>query len=93
MKPKFSLRLQMKRPVRANNKAEGEVARKFTNATDEQLAEAVQYCLDHNVRGHKALRTGSFPLIKDRETIGCKNQNRLQNFLYHFSTVHTHIIN
>ena len=50
------------------NKAEAAV-RKFTDNKNEQLREAVEYCLVNNVRGHAALSTGRFNLIKDRETI------------------------
>lgn len=67
--PRFKtskLRMDDVRPTRANNKAEAIVGRKFTNAKNQQLREAVQYCLDNNIRGHTALKTGKFHLIKDR---------------------------
>ena len=68
MKPKFELKLKL-RSSNSKSKAEATVARKMKVNKDRQLKEAVQYCLDNNVRGHSALKTGRFHLIKDRETI------------------------
>lgn len=33
------------------------MARKFTNEINQQLEEAVQYCMGNNVREYKALQT------------------------------------
>ena len=35
----------------------------------EQLAEAVEYCLEHNCKGYAAIKSGRFPSIKDPRTI------------------------
>ena len=36
---------------------------------ENQLKEAVQYCVEKNCRGYSAVKSGLFPLIKDRRTI------------------------
>ena len=70
MKPQFKLRVSS-RPIRGNpsTKAEAEVIRKSVSDKNEQLAEAVAWYKENNARGQAALRTGQFPLVKDRETI------------------------
>ena len=45
------------------------MGRKFTDAKNKQIEEAVKYCIDNGVRGYRALKTGLFPLVKDRETL------------------------
>ena len=45
------------------------MARKRINAKTEQLKAAVAWCIENGARGYAALKTGQFPLIKDRETI------------------------
>ena len=72
MKPKFSFRVRMRRPSNPNNKAESVIAKQHTNAKNEQIETAVKYCLENKVRGTLALKTGNFPLIKNRETINCR---------------------
>ena len=72
------LRVDDVRPTRANNKAEAIVGRKYTNAKNQQLRETVQYCFDNNVRGHTALKTGKFHLIKDRETINRRLDGKIK---------------
>ena len=71
MRPKFNLRVNAShRNIRVpNNKAEATILRRNTNNKELQLQEAVEWCLQYNARGYKALKTGMFPLIKDRETI------------------------
>ena len=71
MKPKFNLREKLRCTLKfkPNNKIESVLARKHTNEKNEQIEDAVQYCLENKVRGHVALKSGYFPLIKDRETI------------------------
>ena len=71
MKPKFLMRIQQRRSPRSNpsTKADAVVARKRTNAKAEQLKAAVAWCAENGARGYAALKTGQFPLIKDRETI------------------------
>ena len=68
-KKTYKMKVQLLVSANPGNKAEAAVRRKYTNNKDEQLREAVQYCLQNNVRGHAALKTGRFNLIKDRETI------------------------
>ena len=74
MKPNgsnFKIRLQLRSQKcrTPTSKAEGIVARKSINQKNKQLEEAVAWCKERNVRGCAALKTGLFPLIKDRETI------------------------
>ena len=45
---------------------------------NEQLEEAVQYCIANGVRGHTALKTGRFHLIKDRETINGRLDGKIK---------------
>ena len=68
----------MLQSMHANSKTEAAMARRFTNAKNDQLQAAVQYCKDNNVRGHKALQTGQFPLIKDRETINRRLDGKIK---------------
>ena len=80
MKPQFNLRVSS-RPIRGNpsTKAEAEVIRKSVSDKSEQLAEAVAWCKENNARGQAALRTGQFPLVKDRETINRRLDNKIIN--------------
>ena len=72
MKPKFQLRIQKLQSVQSKSKAEAGIGRKYTDAKNRQIGEAVKYCIDNNVRGYKALKTGLLPLIKDTETINSR---------------------
>ena len=67
MKPKYKLRPQSLHSVKASNKCEAILSRRFTNTKNQQISDAVKYCLDNGVRGRAAFKTGNFPLIKDRE--------------------------
>lgn len=58
MNPKFLL--QMRCLVCKSNKTEAAMARKFNNKINQQLEEAVQYCMGNNVREYKALQTAFF---------------------------------
>ena len=71
MKPTFALRIRQRKSPRTNpsTKSDAVVIRKRTNMKNEQLEAAVAWCVDNGARGHAALKTGLFPLIKDRETI------------------------
>ena len=72
MKPKLNLRIKFNSRLGItvpNNKAEATVVINSINKKEQELQEAVQWCLDNNARGYKALKTSLFPLIKDRETI------------------------
>ena len=80
MKPKFALRISG-RTSRSNpsTKAEAVVARKSTNEKNQQLEEAIAWCKENNARGQAALKTGLFPLIKDRETINRRLDGKIIN--------------
>jgi hypothetical protein len=65
---KFKTRLQMK-SLNPSSNAEALIKRKATLEKNKQLEAAVQWCKEINVRGHAAIKTRQFPLIKDRETI------------------------
>ena len=72
VKPKFSLKVKCVTPylnTKPNSKAEAIIHRKNINLKENQIEKAVQWCIDNNKKGHAALKTGMFPLIKDRETI------------------------
>ena len=72
VKPKFQIRLKESRQClygKPNSKAEAIVQRKHINQKASQIEEAVNWCRENNKRGHSALQTGMFPLIKDRGTI------------------------
>ena len=70
MKPTFSLRVRGRTMQRnPSTKAEAVVVRKSTNEKNQQLQEAIHWCEENNARGQAALKSGLFPLIKDRETI------------------------
>ena len=46
-----------------------QVARKRIDKKNDQITKAVEWCIENNARGHAALKTGMFNLIKDRGTI------------------------
>jgi hypothetical protein len=79
MSKKFSMRINLRNASGSNpsSKAEATVARKRTNAKNKQLEEAVAWCLEHGKRGYAALKTGLFPLIKDRETINTRLDGKI----------------
>ena len=52
-----------------NSKAEAILQRKHINNKEAQIEEAVQWCKTNGKKGYSALKTGMFPLIKDRGTI------------------------
>ncbi|CAB3982875.1 Hypothetical predicted protein [Paramuricea clavata] len=66
---------------RPNTRAEARVARSNIKKKEAQLHAAVQWCRENNARGHAALKTGLFNLIKSRSTsldgkivTGCEKQ-------------------
>ena len=73
MKPKAEassrLRIQSHKSINHNSKVTTTVARTRTNEKNRQLHEAVKRCSENKARGGSALKTGLFPLIKDRQTI------------------------
>ena len=70
---RFNLRVLGKpvnrRLTNPNNNAEAKVARKRTSEKEEQLISAVRWCHEHDVRGYSAIKSGLFPLVKNRRTI------------------------
>ena len=68
---RFNLRISAKVQKRFchKNNAEAKVARKKITAKEEQLKAAVEWCGEHNVRGYSAVKSGLFPLVKNRRTI------------------------
>jgi hypothetical protein len=54
---------------RPNTRAEARVSRSNIKKKEAQLHAAVQWCREYNARGHAALKTGLFNLIKSRSTI------------------------
>ena len=76
---KFRLRVNLKSSVNPSSKAEAIVARKATEAKNEQLTRAVTWCKEHNVRGYTAIKSGLFPLIKDRQTINSRLDGKIVN--------------
>ena len=54
---------------RPNTRVEAIVARSNTKKKKAQLNAAVKWCKENNSRGHAALKTGLFSLIKSRSTI------------------------
>ena len=63
----------------ASTIAGAKIARRRTNAKNKQLEEAVKFCQENGCRGQAALRTGRFPLIKDRETINRRLDWKVKN--------------
>ncbi|XP_066924340.1 uncharacterized protein [Clytia hemisphaerica] len=72
VKPKFEFKVK-KRVVmvygKPSSKAEAAVKRKQINEKSAQIEEAVEWCKINGKKGYSALKTGRFPLIKDRGTI------------------------
>ena len=67
MKPRY--RLRIKPAVTPSSKSEAIVTRKEINERNKQLEAAVSWCRERGVRGHTAIKSGQFPMIKHRETI------------------------
>ena len=53
-----------------------ELIKQQKKVTEKQLKAAVQYCLHDNCRRYSAVKSGLFPLIKDRRTIGKQLEGR-----------------
>ena len=81
VKPKFQLKVR--RPLRIcgkpNSKGEAIVKRKNINEKNLQIQEAIRWCKENSKRGHTALQTEKFPLIKDRGTIDCRLDGKIKN--------------
>lgn len=81
MKPgkKFQLRVHLNSTLNPNSKAEAIVARKAIETKNEQLARAMKWCIENDKRGHSAIKSGLFPLIKDRQTINRRLDGKVKN--------------
>lgn len=62
-----------------NLKAETCISRKNANAKNVQLAAAVEWCRENNVRGHTVIQSGQFPLVKECETINSRLYKKVVN--------------
>ena len=78
-KVNYNLKLKRKIEHDSTSIAGAKVARKRTETKNKQLADAVNYCRENGCRGHSALKTGLFPLIKDRQTINRRLDGKVQN--------------
>nr|XP_047144367.1 uncharacterized protein LOC124817938 [Hydra vulgaris] len=65
--------------VWAKSKPESTMGRKFTGVKNIQIEESIKFCLDHNVQGYKALKTGLYPLVKDKEIINRRLDRKIKN--------------
>ena len=90
VKPKFHLKVKgsVKVHGKPESKAEATVKRKNMQEKEIQLENAVKWCKDNNKKGHAALQTGLFPLIKDRGTI----QRRLDGKVVNLKKEHLRIL-
>ncbi|XP_047135496.1 uncharacterized protein LOC124812660 [Hydra vulgaris] len=79
MKPSSALHLRINKSRNLSTKADAIVARKHTNDKNKQLEAAINWCKKFNGRGQAALKTGLFPLIKDRETINRRLDGKVIN--------------
>lgn len=81
VKPKFQLKVRRSISFtgKPNSKAEAIVQRKHINSKDYQIEQAVTWCKEHQKRGYAALKTGLFPLIKDRGTIDRRLDGKCNN--------------
>ena len=77
-KVNYSLKLKRKLERDSTSIAGAKIARKRTDAKNDQLAKAVKYCQENECRGHSALKTGMFPLIKDRQTNNRRLDGKVQ---------------
>ena len=62
-----------------NSKAEAIVQRKNINKKQVELEEAVKWCKINGKKSQSALKTGMFPLIKDRGTIDRRLNGKKMN--------------
>lgn len=68
MRPKFKLRI-VSTYQRHRSNAHDALIRQNIKAKEQQLKNAVQFCVANNCRGYAALKTLKFPLIKDARTV------------------------
>ena len=80
---KFSLRLHEnpapRTKTKPETKAEAAVYKKNITRKEQQIAAAVEWCQEIFERGRAALKTGMFPLIKERGTIDRRLDGKVKN--------------
>ena len=83
MSAKFSLRIKgtppMHRLSNPNNKAEAAVARSNIKKKRKQLDDAILWCQENNVRGHSAVKSGLFLLVKNERTVNKRLDGKILN--------------
>ena len=75
VKPKFQVKIRRTSyhiQGKPNSKDEVIVKRKNVNEKEKQIQAAVNWCKENGKKRYAALKTGNFPLIKDRGTIDCR---------------------
>ena len=83
-KPQFNFKISAGRKrsrtkAKPETRAEATVYRKDIRAKENQISEAVDWCTENKKRGQAALKTGKFPLIKDRGTIDRRLDGKVKN--------------
>ena len=83
-KPQFNFKISAGRKrsrtkTKPETRAEATVYRKDIRAKENQISEAVDWCTENKKRGQAALKTGKFPLIKDRGTIDRRLDGKVKN--------------
>ena len=79
---KFKLKVRSNKQrlkTKPETKAEAQVYRKDIRAREIQVEKAVDWCKENNKRGQAALKTGKFPLIKDKGIIDRRLDGKLKN--------------
>lgn len=71
--PKYTLKLKPN-----NYKARNKIQREIINERENQLNKAVEWCKENGTRGWSAVKSGMFPLIKDRRTINKRLDGEIQ---------------
>ena len=67
----FNLRVKPKYSAvkRHRSSSDDKILSKIKEENDQQLRDAVKYCIDNSCKGYAAKATGRFPLITDARTI------------------------
>ena len=79
---KFTLKVRPRKQrlkTKPETKAEAQVYRKDIRAREIQVEKAVDWCKENNNRCQAALKTGKFPLIKDKGIIDRRLDGKLKN--------------
>ena len=75
--PKTGSSSSSKRLSNPNNMAEARVARKKIQTKEEQLRQAVAWCKEHRVREYSVIKSGLFPLVKNRQIIDSRLDGKI----------------